>query len=778
MQIKYKLPILYALIWAIVTLGLMNIFSNSEKTIVSGIEWKFSQTIDNKTIEIDKFLYDQLVWLKSLALNQSLQQSIISFGEEKNKASIDIQNVIKDFLIINKTFDYAEVLDNKWVILEWNEILWRENVDKSFVVRESIIRRLWKSDTNEPYFQRLLNENKNQFTNFSYIVEDIKKDADWNVFLTYVVPIIRTNDNNEISFVWAIKARLSVESISKIFSDLPSTWNSLKAYIYNLKWEIISSLDRKDYLSKFPGYDESPTILDSKPLVQDETIGWDDSIAAYKVMKWYKTFKWLGWTMKMSQSKSELFQSLDWLKKTSIYVVAFIVFSVMFLAAIIQWQFINPLSRLLSRIRKFSDWDENIVIEAETKDEIGTLAWAFNDMIYKIKEKTKILNEYKNVIDATSLVSKTDQEWNFIYVNDIFCDSAGCELKEIIWKPHQLIRHPDVSEEIFKDIEKTMKAKEIWKWVMKNRRKDWSEYWLQSVIAPILDMNNNIIEMILIETDITELEKTKMQLQESYDKLQESTDALVTKERISKEFELATKIQEDFMPRPWEIEIEWVEVHCGLTSATEIWWDLYDIVKCKENNWKTMFYIWDVTGHGLIAWIMMAICNSLLYNLAQNCSNTIKEILIKLNNTLYYKLPSKVFITMLLLQFDSVTNKFSYAWAWHERLLVYRKNSDTIDEIKTWWSAIWMFADITNDVKVNELELEAWDIILMYTDWIPEARNEAWEFYWLEKFKESFKGNAHRSIQGMYEWILKDLYDYIWWAEILDDITLFLIRKK
>ena len=48
----------------------------------------------------------------------------------------------------------------------------------------------------------------------------------------------------------------------------------------------------------------------------------------------------------------------------------------------------------------------------------------------------------------------------------------------------------------------------------------------------------------------------------------------------------------------------------------------------------------------------------------------------------------------------------------------------------------------------------------------------------MEKFKESFKSNAHRSIQAMYESLLKDLYDFIDGAEILDDITMFLVKKK
>ncbi|MDD2565761.1 MAG: SpoIIE family protein phosphatase [Candidatus Gracilibacteria bacterium] len=778
MKIKYKLPILYALIGVIVTLGLVNIFSNSEKTIITNIEDRFIQTINNKSSEIDKFLYDQLVGLKSLSLNSTLQQSISDYQKNKNISSINIENILKDFLIINKTFDYAEIIDASGTVLNGNEILGKENVDKSFVVRESIIKRIGKSDAGEKYYQDITSEIKNNSVGLSYIIEDLARDSDGNTYLTYIVPVLKSNENNEIKLIGIIKARLSIENISNIFVDLPNLGNSLKAYIYNPKGEIISSLDRNNYLTKLSNINASQDNIIKKTLVQEEVLDGDSVVAVYKNMKGYKSFSGLGWTIKMTQSKNELFQSLAGLKQTSIYVVAFIVFSVMFLAAIIQWQFINPLNRLLGKIRKFSTGDDNVVIDIESSDEIGVLAGAFNDMIYKIREKTKILNEYKNVIDATSLVSKVDQSGNFIYVNDIFCNSAGCELKEIIGQPHQIIRHPDIGPEIFKDIEKSMKAKEIWKGVMKNRRKDESEYWLQSVIAPILDMNNNIVEMILIETDITELEKTKQQLEVSYNKLQESTDELVTKERISKEFELATKIQEDFMPRPGEFDIEGVEVHCGLTSATEIGGDLYDIVKSKEDPSKTIFYIGDVTGHGLIAGIMMAICNSLIYSLAQSGKNSIRDIIIKLNNTLFHKLPSKVFITLLLLQYDSATNKLSYAGAGHERLLIYRKKIDEIEEIKTGGSAIGMFADATNDVKVNELNLESGDIVLMYTDGIPEARNPDEQFYGMEKFKQSFKSNAHRNVQAMYEGILKDLYDFINGAEILDDITFFLIRKK
>lgn len=771
MQIKTKLPLYYSAIWVIVILWLSYVFSNWEALITNNIKNQFTENVEKKSVEIDKFIYERLVSLSTLSTNNSLLESISNFSNDKIKSSENLRKALEDFLLINKTFYSAEILDSNWLVLEWNEILERDNVDKAYIVRDSIIKDIWTNKSKEEFFKKVKDSK-------DYYIDNIQKDSEGNIFLSFVVPILKNASNDgKIELIGMIKAKLSIEHIAKIFSDI-SIWTTGKAYIYTSTNDIIASFDRRDILNKFTQKKLSITAYKEKSLLQEEDLWWEKVLAVYKLMDWYKKYKWLNWSIKITQNYNELFSALDGIKNTAYATIVFVILSVLFLAAAIQWQFINPLSRLLKKVRTFSSGDENVYIDVETKDEIWVLAWAFNDMIFKIKEKTKVLNEYKHIIDSTALVSKVDIEGNFIYVNDIFCNNAGCELHEIIWKPHKTIRHPDIWEDVFKDIEKTMKAKEIWKWIMKNIRKDGSEYWLQSVIAPILDMNNNIIEMIMMETDISELEKTKHELLNSYNKLQESTDALVVKERISKEFELASKIQEDFMPAPEEMQIEWVEVHCGITSATEIGWDLYDIVTCKNDPERTLFYIWDVTGHWLIAWIMMAICNSLVYNLAQSSANSIKDILIKLNETLFHKLPKKVFITLLLLEYNAKNNTLSYAGAWHESLLVYRKEADTIEEIKTWWSAIWMFADISKDVIVNELNLNPGDVVLMYTDWIPEARNKSDEFYWMEKFKESFRSNAHRNIQAMYESLLKDLYDFIDWAEILDDITMFLVKKK
>lgn len=131
----------------------------------------------------------------------------------------------------------------------------------------------------------------------------------------------------------------------------------------------------------------------------------------------------------------------------------------------------------------------------------------------------KLLNEYKNAIDNSNIISKTDIYGTIISVNDEFCRLSWYTEKELIWVSHNIVRHPDTQKETFKDIWDTIQSKKIWKWTIKNISKSRQAYWVKSTIIPILDENDQILEYISIRTDVTELK-------EAYKNLEEYTEAL------------------------------------------------------------------------------------------------------------------------------------------------------------------------------------------------------------------------------------------------------------
>jgi len=149
-------------------------------------------------------------------------------------------------------------------------------------------------------------------------------------------------------------------------------------------------------------------------------------------------------------------------------------------------------------------------------------------MSWKTEKSTKELSECKRVLDVSCIVSKTDTKWIITYINDKFCEISGYSEEELIWKPHNIVRHPDMPKKAFEDLWKTIKSKKVWRWVVQNRKKDWSSYWVIAYVVPLLDINNEIIEYMSIRTDITKekkMEENVIKIHETeIDKLREISD--------------------------------------------------------------------------------------------------------------------------------------------------------------------------------------------------------------------------------------------------------------
>ncbi|MEJ2468987.1 MAG: HD domain-containing protein, partial [Campylobacterales bacterium] len=153
---------------------------------------------------------------------------------------------------------------------------------------------------------------------------------------------------------------------------------------------------------------------------------------------------------------------------------------------------------------------------------------SFVVLMQKLDEKSlsqaKLLEQYKHVVDRSAIVSKTDERSIITYVNDRFCDISGYRKEELLGKPHNIIRHPDMPAETFAQMWQTILAKKPWYGIVKNRKKDGSSYYVDTVINPIVDCDGEIIEFIGIRYDVTYLETIKNNL---YDELEETQKELI-----------------------------------------------------------------------------------------------------------------------------------------------------------------------------------------------------------------------------------------------------------
>lgn len=91
------------------------------------------------------------------------------------------------------------------------------------------------------------------------------------------------------------------------------------------------------------------------------------------------------------------------------------------------------------------------------------------------------------------IVSKTDKKGIITYGNDVFLRIAGYELKEILGKPHNIIRHPDMPRCVFKLLWSRLSAgEEIFAYV-NNLAKNGDNYWVFAHVTPTFDTDGQIV---------------------------------------------------------------------------------------------------------------------------------------------------------------------------------------------------------------------------------------------------------------------------------------------
>jgi len=132
----------------------------------------------------------------------------------------------------------------------------------------------------------------------------------------------------------------------------------------------------------------------------------------------------------------------------------------------------------------------------------------------ELNELLQTLENYKKAVDYAGIVSKSDKFGIITYVNHKFTEISGYEEQELLGKQHNIVNSKHHDKAFFNDMWKTINAGEIWKGVIKNKKKDGTYYWVESTIVPFFK-NGHVYEFISIRFDITEKTEQSIERQKS-----------------------------------------------------------------------------------------------------------------------------------------------------------------------------------------------------------------------------------------------------------------------
>ncbi|WP_275099843.1 putative bifunctional diguanylate cyclase/phosphodiesterase [Sedimenticola hydrogenitrophicus] len=196
----------------------------------------------------------------------------------------------------------------------------------------------------------------------------------------------------------------------------------------------------------------------------------------------------------------------------------------------------QPLERLASGVRALGRGDYIELDTRGSRDEIGELAHAFNEMSQALRSREAGLRKLSLAVEQSPVsVMITDPDGCIEYVNDRFVEVSGYSREEALGAKPSLLKSGNTPLERYRQLWDAVLGGSVWRGQLSNRRKNGELYWEEAVIAPVKDGHDQVTHLIAVKEDITLRKSYEEQLlrQANYDSLTDLPNRLLVLDRLS-----------------------------------------------------------------------------------------------------------------------------------------------------------------------------------------------------------------------------------------------------
>jgi sigma-B regulation protein RsbU (phosphoserine phosphatase) len=254
------------------------------------------------------------------------------------------------------------------------------------------------------------------------------------------------------------------------------------------------------------------------------------------------------------------------------------------------------------------------------------------------------------------------------------------------------------------------------------------------------------------------------------------TAVTAEKERIGAELNVAKQIQADMLPNifpPYPDRKEF-DLYATMDPAKEVGGDFYDFFMTDDDH--VALVIGDVSGKGVPAALFMVISKTLIKNYAM-LGQPVDEVFTRANNDLCQGNKAELFTTAWIGIYEISTGRLMFADAGHETPLRLTKDG-TLTEVRPARKKMVLAAMEDIQYAVNETVLDPGDMLLIYTDGVPEATDARNELYGMERLEALVAKHRGGNPRALLDEIHGDVNAFVGEAPQFDDLTMLAFEVR
>jgi len=269
---------------------------------------------------------------------------------------------------------------------------------------------------------------------------------------------------------------------------------------------------------------------------------------------------------------------------------------------------------------------------------------------------------------------------------------------------------------------------------------------------------------------IADLKRKNEELARAYRELQEAQAALVEKERLEREMELARDLQQSILPQDFP-QLPAFSFAAHSRPARQVGGDFYDVVPLSKG--RVGLVMADVSDKGMSAALYMALARSLIHAEARRRSSP-RQVLLTVNRLLLEMSRADMFVTVFYGVLDPAESTLRYVRAGHDRPLLFNPAAGDCRFL----TGQGMLLGLLEDVDLEEVtaSLSPGDILVLYSDGITDANSPSGEFLGVERLSEMICCAGRSSAQEVCDSIFECVDRFQAGAVQYDDMALLVVQ--